>query len=125
MRGEWIEMLSTQLSVITPRLSPCGESGLKYLVRGSGNGQELSLPMRGEWIEMPSLRLTQRVQQSLPMRGEWIEIIRSFWGSWENLWSLPMRGEWIEMLRFRPGGHEGRRSLPMRGEWIEIEKVLT
>ena len=33
-------------------LSPCGESGLKFLVSSAGSPPGGSLPMRGEWIEI-------------------------------------------------------------------------
>ena len=59
MRGEWIEIpITTRTYQFTASLSPCGESGLKFLhllwVRPS---TEASLPMRGEWIEIDLLQL--------------------------------------------------------------------
>ena len=54
MRGEWIEIF-TLLGGCGGlyRLSPCGESGLKFADRRPDFAiAGVSLPMRGEWIEM-------------------------------------------------------------------------
>ena len=78
------------------RLSPCGESGLKYgccIQYTKNNG---SLPMRGEWIEMKAVKARICATRSLPMRGEWIEMNCSAVRV-PMARSLPMRGEWIEM----------------------------
>ena len=53
MRGEWIEIPTRPWpSREKERLSPCGESGLKWFGRQVGNLIPQSLPMRGEWIEI-------------------------------------------------------------------------
>ena len=96
MRGEWIEIYSTD--PIIYKLS--------------------SLPMRGDWIEMTLSTTNLPSLSSLPMRGEWIEIAGrppaprktrlspcgesglKYFGAevlLPRLESLPMRGEWIEM----------------------------
>ena len=100
------------------RLSPCGESGLKWEVLCGVRHGYASLPMRGEWIEIYLARNAacvlclspcgesglkchykpheQPFRPSLPMRGEWIEIIKSV-KAYALTVSLPMRGEWIEI----------------------------
>ena len=76
MRGEWIEMRGRSLDSRCIRgLSPCGESGLKWLRGGKPVRSHPSLPMRGEWIEIAeSLLCATNGGRSLPMRGEWIEM---------------------------------------------------
>ena len=60
MRGEWIEIAACKGRIYaTNGLSPCGESGLKSVVRGQTLQTLASLPMRGEWIEIGLLRDTQ------------------------------------------------------------------
>ena len=74
MRGEWIEIVMHYLAYrYNKGLSPCGESGLKFLV-GFLEARILSLPMRGEWIEMLVPVYYDGGGLSLPMRGEWIEM---------------------------------------------------
>ena len=51
--GEWIEILpSRQTPWNLPRLSPCGESGLKYFYNLDEAEKYWSLPVWGEWIEI-------------------------------------------------------------------------
>ena len=53
MRGEWIEISGgSTTGTSTQCLSPCGESGLKSVVRLKQSQTLASLPMRGEWIEI-------------------------------------------------------------------------
>ena len=52
MRGEWIEIGNHSTNFYPSRLSPCGESGLKYVDMVGRQLADQSLPMRGEWIEI-------------------------------------------------------------------------
>ena len=53
MRGEWIEISASWVDWGSGHsLSPCGESGLKFLGGRVFRQVFASLPMRGEWIEM-------------------------------------------------------------------------
>ena len=55
MRGEWIEIATFGGSFpAAMRLSPCGESGLKWGSDSALPASNRSLPMRGEWIEISS-----------------------------------------------------------------------
>ena len=55
--------------------SPCGERGLKLMVRVNGRCHCKSLPVRGAWVEM-SIITVKMVSKSLslPVRGAWVEI---------------------------------------------------
>ena len=142
MRGEWIEIRPPCHAETCPwRLSPCGESGLKWVWWMWYTKPGRSLPMRGEWIEMSRTLVLSRAFQSLPMRGEWIEIQRQFCRQ-RALYGLSPCGESglkfavhrgaLEPLGLSPCGESGLKwlpgdagapgaaSLPMRGEWIEI-----
>ena len=75
MWGEWIEIRLALSAQRTPvGLSPCGESGLKWIMPGLVYHIHQSLPMRGEWIEIVHVSVEIIVVTSLTMRGEWIEI---------------------------------------------------
>ena len=51
--GEWIEIGTVHcLYMDAPRLSPCGESGLKSLYHACNRMWIVSLPVWGEWIEI-------------------------------------------------------------------------
>ena len=144
MRGEWIEMSYIILSIFAPRLSPCGESGLKCSRHPVSVPTRIRLSPCGESGLKFACNFCSPVKLwSLPMRGEWIEILilRS---ALHALWSLPMRGEWIEITMdaislstpssLSPCGESGLKSLilytvisptvslPMRGEWIEMHQ---
>ena len=76
MRGEWIEIgRAADRRDLLKRLSPCGESGLKWKPARFISRKYSSLPMRGEWIEIYSVATIGGKNESLPMRGEWIEIV--------------------------------------------------
>ena len=64
------------------RLSPCGESVLKYHLFGAGGPLAQSLPVWGEWIEIWESTAHAPPAQSLPVWGEWIEmrILAGPWG---------------------------------------------
>ena len=54
-RGEWIEITASYvLSTTSYRLSPHGESGLKFILNLAYAILVESLPTRGEWIEILS-----------------------------------------------------------------------
>ena len=53
MWGEWIEMETVHVAGREEqRLSPCGESGLKFLPAFRRFRPHMSLPVWGEWIEI-------------------------------------------------------------------------
>ena len=85
MRGEWIEIMGFYATDWWPRLSPCGESGLK------------SCPDQDQCAR---LRLSPCGESGLKSSVHSAVICDHS--------SLPMRGEWIEILIFRrPGGNGG------------------
>ena len=108
---------------IEPSLSPCGESGLKFLVGRHEAHHEASLPMRGEWIEITGFPFRPRQAPSLPMRGEWIEIC-SAPGVPAGEVGLSPCGESGLKSSLRQRHALALLSLPMRGEWIEIFLLL-
>ncbi len=75
MRGEWIEMKQPATATGERRLSPCGESGLKYFcgLPDSFCGYRLS-PCGESGLKSAAAKPTTDGTPSLPMRGEWIEI---------------------------------------------------
>ena len=53
VRGAWIEMLKTWGKTISQTgRSPCGERGLKSVLKKQWKPPLLSLPVRGAWIEI-------------------------------------------------------------------------
>ena len=76
VRGAWIEIaVYVRTSVHQESRSPCGERGLKSLLRAWRNCRRCaSLPVRGAWIEMSISDSALNASSSLPVRGAWIEI---------------------------------------------------
>ena len=125
MRGEWIEIIFINgvMGNLQLRLSPCGESGLKYGGDVMADRIESLSPCGESGLKFTTTCYKSCKIWSLPMRGEWIEIF-SVNACGINFMSLPMRGEWIEIYTI-PLTSTGYVSLPMRGEWIEIARAGT
>ena len=97
MRREWVEIFQGGFYTAPhTSLSPCGESGLKYL-RGSKQVRYTqSLSMRREWVEIFKIAILKEDGRSLSMRREWVEIVQLLYKS-EYISSLSMRREWVEI----------------------------
>ena len=113
--GEWIEIsVSTRFSGSARRLSPCGESGLKFPLPGRFAPCSRSLPVWGEWIEIAPGKRRRNISGLSPCGESGLK-----WGCGGRcgllLGSLPVWGEWIEITpllaairRFRVSPRVGR-----------------
>ena len=79
------------------RLSPHGESGLKYVHTIKRLLNILSLPTRGEWIEIVRHQCKDSVNRCLSPHGESGLKYKYMARMCLTVLSLPTRGEWIEI----------------------------
>mgnify|MGYP003100464569 CR=1 FL=1 len=99
--------------------SPCGERGLKFDEKISGERSARSLPVRGAWIEMDYPTDKASINSRRSPCGERGLKCYHFYTRKAAAKSLPVRGAWIE-IAINGTSDYPTESLPVRGAWIEI-----